>query len=485
MALGMPRLVFTAEGQPAQTSANGTIRVGIVGLGGIETPGGVGGRGRQLIDKLWRIPDVKVAALCDLDSAILEHGVKRFKDRNESVSTYRDIRRLLDDSSIDAVVVATPNHWHGLAAVWACQSGKDAYVEKPFSQNLWEGRQMVAAAAKHRRVVQVGTQNRSSALLRRAFEELRSGELGAMRYAHAIVYRPREGLKKVSSPLQPPATVDYDLWCGPAAQLPLMRPELHYEWHWFWNTGNGEMGNNGVHMIDLCRWAMGQNTLPRRALSIGGRFGTDDAAETPNTQIGFFDYAPAPIICEVRNYRATSSAEAIGKFRGASGGLLIDCEHGYFAGDSSRAALFDYDGKKIKDIENPERGADLEIAHWKNFFTAMRTRNIGELAADPVQGHVSAGCCHLANISHRLGKAAPPEAIAEQARADKELADAFERCREYLAKNGVDLGARPAVLGAWISLDPAEERFTGELAKPAAALAKRQYRPGFAVPEIA
>ena len=170
------------------------------------------------------------------------------------------------------MVIALPNHWHALATVWACQAGKDVYVEKPFSYNLWEGQQMVAAARKYGRMVQVGTQNRSSTLLRQAFDYLRSGQLGAIRYAHALVYRARDGIGTVNAPTPVPDTVDYDLWCGPAPKTPLMRKQLHYEWHWFWATGNGEMGNNGIHVIDICRWALGQNQPPPRAMSIGGRF---------------------------------------------------------------------------------------------------------------------------------------------------------------------------------------------------------------------
>ena len=484
LALGVPRLVAGGERLASSTSFNGSIRIGIVGLGGIDIVGGVGGRGRQLIDKLRRIPDAKIVALCDVDQTILDASVRSFKDRGESVTAYTDLRKLLEDDSVDAVVVATPNHWHALATVWACQAGKDAYVEKPFSHDLWEGRQMVAAAKQYGRIVQVGTQNRSSALLKQAFDDLRGGALGQIRFAHAIVYRPRAGIRKVDSPTPPPPTVNYDLWCGPAPMSPLMRTQLHYEWHWFWDTGNGEMGNNGVHVIDICRWGLDQNQLPRRALSIGGRFSTDDHAETPNTQIAFLDYSPAPIICEVRNVRAGTEPDAIGKFRNASGGIIIDCEGGYLAGDSSRAALFDYQGKKIRDIQSPAKGSDIEIAHLTNFLNAVRSRKGGELAADATQGHLSAGCCHMANVSHRLGHSVSPEVIQEAARADKELSDAFDRCREYLMKNGVDLTSTPAVLGAWANLDPAREQFVGDLADRANALSRREYREGFAVPEI-
>src|SRR5260221_917748 len=258
----------------------------------------------------------------------LDRELQPFKDKGEEVSAYNDLRRVFDDKNIDAVVLALPNHWHALATIWACQAGKDVYVEKPFSYNIWEGRQMVAAAPKYNRMVQVGTQNRSSTLLHQVFDDLHSGQIGSIRYAHALVYRARDGIGKVSAPTPVPATVDYDLWCGPTSKDPLMRRQLHYEWHWFWATGNGEMGNNEPHVIDLCRWALGQNQAPARALSIGGRFGFDDCGETANTHIALLDYQPAPLICAIRNLRK-EEGQSMGKFRNQDHGVMTDCAGGY------------------------------------------------------------------------------------------------------------------------------------------------------------
>ncbi|MBI4663839.1 MAG: Gfo/Idh/MocA family oxidoreductase [Verrucomicrobia bacterium] len=480
-ALGSPRIVLGAGASPADES----VRLAVIGLGGTTTVGGVGGRGHQLIARLREVSGAKIAALCDVDQSHLDREAQPFKDRGETVAAYRDLRRVFDDKSIDAVVVALPNHWHALATVWACQAGKDVYVEKPFSYNCWEGRQMVAAARKFGRIVQVGTQNRSSALLRRTFEYLRSGDLGPIRYAHCLVYRARDGIGKVSSATPVPPEVDYDLWCGPAPKAPLMRNQLHYEWHWFWETGNGEIGNNGVHVMDLCRWALAQNQAPPRAISIGGRFGFNDCGETANTQIALLDYQPAPLICEVRNVRVAKGADAMGKFRGRSGGLIIDCAGGYFAGSSSGGTLFDRQGKQIKDIPDDGGSKRLEASHLSNFIAAVRSRKSSELVAEAVEGHLSAACCHLPNISHRLGQQSSPEAIRASIRSKPELLDAFERCREYLRENGVDLGATPAVLGPWVTFDPKEERFVGDFAGQANKLAQRDYGPPFVVPKIA
>ena len=484
LALGSPRGMFGAERPAKGGGPNDLVRVAVVGLGSTTAIGGVGGRGHQLIPRLREVPGVKVAALCDVDETFLARECQPFKDRGEEVARYGDLRRVFDDKSIDAVVIALPNHWHALATIWACQAGKDVYVEKPFAHDLWEGRQMVAAARKYLRMVQVGTQNRSSTLLHRAFADLRGGELGPIRYAHALVYRARDGIGKVSTPTPVPATVNYDLWCGPASKGPLMRKQLHYEWHWFWDTGNGEIGNNGVHIMDLCRWALGQNQAPPRTMSIGGRLGFNDCGETANTQIALLDYQPAPLICEVRNVRAGASAEAIGTFRSQNRGLLIDCEGGYFAGDATGAGLFDKTGKKIRNIVDDGGSKRLETSHLANFVAAVRSRNSGDLVAESLEGHLSAACCHLANTSYRLGKEASPEMIRETIRESQELSDAFERCRGYLRENGVDLAATPAVLGPWVTYDSKKEQFVGDLASQANALSRRKYRRPFVVSKL-
>jgi predicted dehydrogenase len=483
LTLGMPRLMLGAA--PGSGSPNDAVNVAVIGLGSTTAVGGVGGRGHQLIGGLRETPGARIVALCDADQAHLDRELEAARKHGEKVTAYHDPRQVFDDKSVDAVVIALPNHWHALATVWACQAGKDVYVEKPFSYDLWEGRQMVAAARKYDRMVQVGTQNRSSAFLRRVFERLRGGELGAIRFAHALVYRPRGGIGTVDAPTPPPRTADYDLWCGPTAKKPLMRKQLHYEWHWFWDTGNGEMGNNGIHVIDICRWALGQDRTPPRALSIGGRFAVHDCAETANTHIALFDFQPAPLICEVRNVTAGKGVGSIGKFRGQSKGILIDCEGGYFAGDASGGALFDRQGKKVQDLGKGDSPKALEVGHLSAFVAAVRSRKSSDLAAEALEGHRSTACCHMANVSHRLGKHTSPEAIRASLTGNAELADAFERCRTYLRENGVDLDATPATLGPWVTHDEKQGRFVGDFADAANALSRRrEYRKPFVVPDL-
>ncbi len=483
LALGLSRVGNSAAPAASAASPNSEVRLAIVGLGGIDIPGSVGGRGRQLIEAFEKVPGVRIAALCDVDQAILDHGVALVKKSGASPAAYRDIRKLLEAKDIDAVIVALPNHWHALATVWACQAGKDVYVEKPMSYNIWEGRQIVAAAKQYGRIVQVGTQGRSSPGLREAFEFIRSGQIGKIRYVHVIVYRQRDGIGKSAAPTPVPPSVDYDLWCGPAPMGPLKRKYLHYDWHWFWATGNGEIGNNGVHYIDMCRWALGNPKMPRRLFSFGGRFLYDDDGETPNTHVAFLDCEPAPMICELRGLPEKKGAKAAGKHRNLGIGILIQCEGGYFTGTHPGGKIFDNQGKEIKEFGSASVG-EIVATHVANFIEAVRSRKADLLYAPALEGHLSAGFSHLANISYRLGVAAPHEAIREAARANAELADAAERCREHLAANGADLHTSRLVLGPWLTFDPDAERFIGETAAAANALATREYRPPFVVPAI-
>ena len=474
----MHRLVVSAT----PTSSSDEVRLAVVGLGGIKIPGSVGGRGRQLIAHIQKVPGTRIVALCDVDQAILDDSVQSLEKQGTKVAAHVDFRRVLEDKSIDAVVLATPNHWHALGTIWACQAGKDVYVEKPFSHDIWEGRQMVAAARKYKRMVQMGTQRRSSGVLPQAFDYLRSGQLGEIRSARAIVFRQRDGIGKVSTPTPPPSTVDYDLWCGPAPKTPVMRQQFHYHWHWQWATGNGEVGNNGTHVIDICRWALGQNQPSPRTISIGGRYAFNDDGETPNTHIVFFDYQPAPLICEIRNVGKAKSA--LGNFRNRDSGIVIECEGGYFAGDFTGGAVFDNQDRKTKDIQDGLTSREVEVVHMANFVAAVRSRKASDLHAEAAVGHASTVCSLMANISHRIGKKTPPETIREAIKGKPELANAFERCSVYLKENGVDLGADPAVLGPWVNYDAKNELFAGEFAKQAEKLSRGEYRAPYVVPTL-
>jgi predicted dehydrogenase len=476
ITLGLPRFGRAA------LSANDDVRLALIGIGSAEAKGGVGGRGRQLMSALQKVRGARLVALCDVDQRILARQAGELKDRGQAVVAYGDLRRVLDSKEVDAVIVATPNHWHALATTWACQAGKDVYVEKPISHNIWEGRQMVAAARKYGRLVQAGTQARTSSAMREAVEWVQRGELGRIRFGRVILYRERAGIGKVTQPTPIPAEVDYDLWCGPTDKLPLRHQQLHYDWHWIWPTGSGEMGNNGVHHIDLCRWAMKLETTPPRVISLGGRFGFDDDGETPNTHVALLGYEQTPIYCEVRGLPEKKGSKAMDSFLNTRVGTVIQCEGGYLAGAHLAGAAYDLQGKKIRDF-GPTTWEAMDSGHLANFVAATRSRKVAELRADVLEGHLSAACCHLINISHRLGRTTSPEDAVERVKADSVLLDAVARCQEHLRANEVDL-AQKEILGPALTFDVQQERFTGEYAESANAFLRRPDRAPFIVPGI-
>ncbi|MHB8902909.1 MAG: Gfo/Idh/MocA family protein, partial [Thermoguttaceae bacterium] len=270
--------------------ANDDLRVAVVGFRG---------QGGLHLKLLRELSGVRVVAVCDADQDVLRRELEQAGKRGEKLAGYTDVRKLLADKSIDAITTATPDHWHALVTVWACQAGKDVYVEKPISHNLWEGRKMVEAARKYNRIVQYGNAGHACPT---GPMRLEMDKLGKIQVAWSSLSRMRESIGKVAGPQPVPKSLDYDLWTGPAPLEPLMREKLHYDWHWVWSTGTGELGNNGVYQLNDVRQALGQTVLPRRVLSLGGRFTFDDDGQTPNTQLALFQYDPGPlVIFELRN----------------------------------------------------------------------------------------------------------------------------------------------------------------------------------------
>jgi len=415
-----------------------------------------------------------LVALCDADSAVIAREVNRLTEAG-SLQTYTDMRKLLENKEIDVVSIATPNHWHSLAAIWAVQAGKDVYVEKPVSHNVWEGRQLVKAARKYGRIVQTGTQCRTNPGMREAVEYLHQEKLGKIKVARGLCYKRRPSIGKVDGPQPIPASIDYDLWCGPAPKDPLMRKHLHYDWHWVWPTGNGDLGNQGIHEMDVARWALGVQQLSPRVLSVGGRLGYEDDGTTPNTLIVFHDYKPAPLIFEVRGLPSGTGSTKMDKYHGADIGIVVDCEAGSLViGSYEAATAMDTNDKVIKKFQG-------HSSHFANFIQAVRSRNPSELHADILEGHLSSALCHTGNISYRLGKQQSPQAIADAVKNDPDLAETLSRMEEHLGANQVDLHKTPATLGAVLKMDPAKERFTNN--RKANQLLVRDYRPPFVVPE--
>ncbi len=476
-ALAAATASFSAKSWSQVKGANSDIRVATIGFHG---------RGESHLSGMRKLgPEgVKMVALCDVDSKVLNAGVAEAKKKNEDVKGYTDLRKLLESKDVDVITIATPNHWHSLAAIWAVQAGKDVYVEKPVCHNVWEGRKLVEAARKYNKIVQAGTQSRSSYAIKEAVEWVRAGNLGKLLIARGLCYKPRQSIDKTEGPQKVPDTVDYDIWCGPAPKDPLRRARLHYDWHWFWNYGNGDLGNQGIHQMDISRWFLGEMELSPRVFSVGGRLGYEDDGETPNTQFVFHDYAKAPLIFEVRGlprakeFQEKDWGKSMDRFpadNGAAVGVIIHCEGGHvLVPNYTGCTAYDKANKLVKKWEGTSD-------HFENFITAVRSRKTTDLHADILEGFLSSGLCHTGNISYRLGQQQSPDELREKLSANKAAAETFGRMQEHLAANQVDLTKTKATLGEFLKMDPKTERFTEN--READALLTRHYRRPFVVPE--
>src|SRR5881396_2500363 len=422
-------------GEERAVSANDKITAAIIGCGI---------RGKQHADELAKLSDCEIAYVCDPDrdraAEVAAHLVAKNRPQPKAA---QDLRVILDVKSVAAVFIATPNHWHALAAIWAMQAGKDVYVEKPVSHNISEGRRIVQVARKLGRICQGGTQNRSNGALAEAIRYIHEGKLGEVKLARSIVYGLRASIGG-PGPCEIPASVDYNLWAGPAPMDKLTRPKFHYDWHWFWNTGNGELGNNNIHSTDVCRWGLGVTGLGRAVISYGGRLGYTDAAETPNTQVVIHDFGGKTIVTETRGLKTEPFNPNF------KGGWVFYGTEGIIAGES----LFDQEGKLVRTFEGRTE------SHFANFLKAVRSRKVSELHADILETHQSTALCHIGNISYRLGHASSPGEIQKelgQLKAQGDQLETFERTRRHLVENNVDLDKSRLTLGQALRMDSAKE----------------------------
>jgi len=458
--------------------ANDDIRVAVVGVGS------QGGGHMKFFGEECK--GSRLVAICDADRSHVEKRAADFEKKNGvKLKTYTDVRELLEDKSIDAITSATPNHWHSLVTIWACQAGKDVYIEKPVSHNIWEGRQMVKAARKYNRIVQTGTQKRSSEAHKTAFKWIREGNLGSVKWIRSLCYKARfedtTGIVNGTNGPNPlPESIDYNLWCGPADMEPLRRQQLHYKWHWVWNTGNGDLGNQGIHEMDLGRWALGDPGLAPRVMSFGGRFRVNDAGETANTQIVLLDYRPVPLIFEVRGLPRRKGDKSMDIWRrtGTDIGVIVQCENGYWAAGGAGGWVWDNDDKRA----DKQIAADGGGSHHQNFIDAVRSHKVSDLNADIEKGHLSSALCHMGNISYRLGRKMSVEA-ARKTIDNEYVMDSFERMLEHLKVNEVDLEKEPITVGPMLTMDPQAERFVGDYSEWANMYIKRNYREPFVVPD--
>lgn len=449
---------------PKVLGANDRIRIAVVGINNR-------GKGHMSSFAGMAKQGVEVTYLVDPDSRLFAPRSKSVeKIQGKAPRTEQDVRRVLEGDKVDAVSIATPNHWHSLIAIWACQAEKDVYVEKPLSHNIFEGRQLVKAAQKYRRVVQHGTQQRSSSSRAREIAALQTGKYGKLLVSKGYCCKGRWSIGTKPAE-KPPEGLDFNLWLGPAPEQPYHGNLVHYNWHWFWDTGNGDTGNQGVHEMDVARWAIKDATLPSRVWSLGGRFGYKDQGETPNTQMTIYEYGDVILLFETRGL--------VDKHEGFERQVLNEF---YTTEGVIRGGRFFANGKKNGE---PVRGGQPEPitpgGAFGSFIQAVRSRKNEENNADAEVGHYSSALCHLANISYRLGKPMPFNRKNKKIGDNRQVVESFEKIQANLKAVGVNLKETSYRLGRELKLDVKNERFIDD--DQANQLLTRQYRQPFVVPE--
>jgi predicted dehydrogenase len=444
--------------------ANDRVRVAVAGLNG---------RGSAHVGAYVGMPGVEITHLVDPDTRTYNRRLEQIGDRSAPY-LIKDIRRALEDRNVDAISIATPNHWHALMTVWGAQAGKHVYVEKPSSHNVKEGRIAMEMARRHNVIVQHGTQSRSEPAWANTIAAIRSGRYGRLLVSRALCYKLRNSIGTRANSM-PPREVDFNLWLGPAQQTAFHTNLVHYNWHWFWAFGNGDIGNQGVHQMDIARWAIPNATLPRSVVSVGGRFGYTDQGETANTQVTSMDFGQTQLIFEVRGLSSAG-------YRGQGVGNVFHLEEGVIAGHRFHPR----GGQASEAIpqQNATRGPGGND-HFANFIAAVRSRRVADLNATIEEGHYSSALCHLANISYQLGTQA---AFAPRTRAfgdNRDAVETLERMEAHLsgAPHNLRLADIQLKVGPRLTLDARTETFTGEGVAAANRLLTREYREGFVVPD--
>ncbi len=372
--------------------ANDRVNIAVVGIGG---------RGTDHLNEYGRL-ECHIDAICDVNQAAQERGValvKRAKGHEPKV--YSDMRKLFEDKDVHAVSIATPNHWHTLAAIWAMQAGKDVYVEKPVSHNIFEGRQLKAAARKYNRMVQAGTQSRSMPHQMEVAKMLREGAIGKIYMAKGLCYKRRDSIGRKPDLPQPPAGVDWSLFLGPAPLRKFNENRFKYNWHWFWDTGNGDIGNQGVHEMDIMLWGAGITTMPKSVASTGGKLLYDDDQETPNVLMATFQHEGLQLVFEVRGMVTPAEGPLPVRGKNVVGNIFYGSD-GYLASDGGGWWLYKGDKKEPEAQGRAQRGDTGP--HMNNFLEAIRSRKREDLHAEVAVNALASAYCHLANISYRVGR---------------------------------------------------------------------------------
>lgn len=467
-AIGTGLILTGTKASGRIIGANDRLRIAVVGLNG---------RGKSHMDGWLGQENVELAWLVDPDSRVLNAAAlmldKRTEGRSKPALT-ADIRTVLDDPTVDAVSIATPNHWHSLMTIWAARAGKHVYVEKPMSHDVAEGLVAVAAQRKYGVVVQHGTQNRSSSQIAGLHEAIHAGKFGRLKIAYGYCCKPRGpiGHKTIS---EPPEKLDWDLWRGPAVVPEFHSNYVHYGWHWFWNTGNGDLNNQGTHQLDIARWAIDPDqTHPVRAMAIGGRFKWDDQGETPNTMFALAEYPNGQqVFFNVRNVNYKDYEKQVeNEYYFEDGGKII--RNRYFAKGDSTGVPVDVPAGKVTPGGN-----------WGSFIAACRAGDPQMANGNALDAHYGCVLGHLMNNSYRLGEQLPFQLSSGRFGDNADAAEHFAKLHSIMADGvGVPIDGAHYTVGPWLTFDPASERHVGDHAEQANALLKDENRPGFQIPAI-
>jgi predicted dehydrogenase len=468
-ALGASFLITGTRASGHVARSNDRLRIAVAG---------VNGRGKSHIDGWLGQDNVEIAYLIDPDQGVLDRSLKNLEERTKGKFTtvgVRDVRKALEDKTLDAISVATPNHWHSMITIWAAQAGKHVYVEKPMSHDVHEGSVVMAAQKKYGVVIQHGTQSRSDAKRAGLHEAIQAGKFGKLKISYGYCCKPRGsiGFKEAGSP---PSQLDWNLWKGPATIEQFHPNFVHYNWHWFWKTGNGDLNNQGTHQLDVARWALDKDqTHPVRAMALGGRFLWNDQGETPNTMFGIAEYPNGQqVFFNVRNVNYD--------------GYKKQVENEYYFEDGGKILGDKYFAKGSKEGETLSlpKGNITPGGNWGSFIAACRNRDPKMANGNAAEAHYGCVLGHLINNSYRLGQRVPFNSKAGRFGDNKDAYEHFNTLHEMMSKGvGIPEDKAEYTVGPWLTFDPKTERHTGDHAEAANALLRDPRNPGFDLPTLA
>ena len=465
-AAGASVLICGTAATPRVFGANERLRIAVAGING---------RGESHISGFLQQPNVEIAYLIDPDQTVLDRALKTLQQKSDGKFACKgvaDVRQALEDKTLDALSIAAPNHWHSLMTIWAAQAGKHVYVEKPMSHDIAESRVAWEAQKKYKVVVQHGTQSRSSAANAGLHQAIQEGKFGKLKISYGYACKPRVGIgfKQLSDP---PADLDWNLWRGPAVIDQFHGNFVHYNWHWFWVTGNGELNNQGTHQLDMAFWAIDPKmTHPRRAMAIGGRFQWNDQGETPNTMFGIAEYPNGQFVFfNVRNVNYEGYQQQVeNEYYFEDGGKIVRGQ--YYAKGSDK-------GEKV----SVPPGKVTPGGNWGSFVAACRAGDPQMANGNAREAHYSCTLGHLINNSYRLGRKVPFNAKAGRFGDNSDAYEHFMKLHAIMRDSvGVPEDKAEYVVGPWLIFDAQTERFAGEFAAEANELVQDPHRPGFEVP---